>query len=428
MDMQTLLLYVFGAISALYVIHFGLYLTGANLYDIWQIKRLRQHFSRSGPAYEPLFTVLVPAHNEAKVITRCLQSIHKSTYKNIEVFVVDDASSDDTFKIARRFAVKHRDMRFTILRKRTNVGKGEALNHALRNYCHGELVMTVDADSLILPDTIKNAVSYFENPRIAGVAANVQIIDEFTSLGVLQKFEHMIGYRSKKIYTMSNCEFVVGGVASTYRLEVLKKVGYYDTDTMTEDVGLSLKVVSFGNREHRVIYGADVVAMTEGVSTFKGLIKQRYRWKYGVLQNLVKYRRLMGSRDPRFTSSLVVYRLPMAFISEIILLFAPLIWGYVLYITFSQQTAILVGGAYLTISLYMLLTIWFDEHLRLTHRLHLSMYVPIAYFLFYMMDVVQLVAIVKCLRKSRTLAGGSGSVACTTWASPERIGREIITG
>lgn len=427
MDMQTLLLYVFGAISALYVIHFGLYLTGANLYDIWQFKRLGHRLLPKHTPYQPLFTVLVPAHNESKVITRCLQSIYKSTYKNIEVFVVDDASSDDTFKIARRFAVRHPDMKFTILRKRTNVGKGEALNHALRNYCRGELVMTVDADSLILPDTIKNAVSYFEDPNVAGVAANVQIIDEFTSLGVLQKFEHMIGYRSKKIYTMSNCEFVVGGVASTYRLKILKKVGFYDTDTMTEDVGLSLKIVSFGNREHRVIYGADVVAMTEGVASFKGLIKQRYRWKYGVLQNLVKYRRLMGSRDPRFTNSLSIYRLPMAFASEILLLFAPLIWGYVLYITLSQQTAILIAGAYLTISLYMLLTIWFDEHLPFSHRLHLTLYVPVAYFLFYMMDIVQLVAIVKCLRQTRTLMGGS-KVARTTWASPERIGREIITG
>src|SRR5579884_1576561 len=150
--------------------------------------------------------------------------------------------------------------------------------------------MCLDADSILHPSAIERAVSYFSDPKIIGVAANVRVIGNRTTLGKLQQFEHMIGYRSKKFYSLSNCEFIVGGVASTYRKSVLKKVKFYDDDTLTEDIGLSLKLIAKeGNRRRRVTYAADVVALTEGVSSFNDLLKQRYRWKMGNLQNLYKF-------------------------------------------------------------------------------------------------------------------------------------------
>ncbi len=425
MDVQSFLLYTFGAISTLYVIHFGIYLTGANFYDIWQYSRQRRT-PRSSTFFGenlPLISVLVPAHNEEKVIARCLESIGNSTYPHIEVFVIDDASTDNTFKIAARFARSHSAVPIRVIRKRINVGKGKALNSALKKYARGNLVMTLDADSLLSPRAIENAVSYFENPAVAGVAANVQIIDDFTVLGVLQKFEHMIGYRSKKVYSLTNCEFVIGGVASTYRMDILRRVKFYDTDTVTEDIGLSMKIISNGNRAHRIVYGVDVVAMTEGVDSFKALVKQRYRWKYGSFQNIIKYHQLIGTHDVRFSTSLALYRMPMAVISEFIPLLSPVVWGYVLYITLTQRTAVLLIGAYITVSLYTLITIWADEHLKVRNRFHLTLYVPLAYFIFYIMDVVQVVAVVHCILRGRTLIMQK-SIG-STWTSPKRIGREI---
>lgn len=205
MDVQSFLLYTFGAISTLYVIHFGIYLTGANFYDIWQYTRQRRN-GRGAVFFDgrpPLVSIVIPAHNEEKVIRRCLESVVKSTYEHIEVLIVDDASTDTTFKIAHDFARSHTAIPMRVIRKRINVGKGKALNCALKKYAQGDLVMTLDADSLLLPHSVENAVSYFEDPAVAGVAANVQIIDDFTVLGVLQKFEHMIGYRSKKVYSLT---------------------------------------------------------------------------------------------------------------------------------------------------------------------------------------------------------------------------------
>ena len=439
MDILSGLFYLFAMVSTLYIVHFGLYLVGANFYDIWQYRRLRT--DKSLPALAPrpiilskfdapaspevagLVSIGISAHNEEAVIVHCLESIRKSDYESFEVIVADDASRDRTRLLVRDYIQRHPKMNIRIHRMHKQCGKGRALNTILKRYAQGEFVMTLDADSLLRPDTITNAVEYFKDPHIIGVAANVQIVAEPTILGTLQKFEHMIGYRSKKTYSWLNCEFVVGGVASTYRMRVLREVGFYDTDTVTEDIGLSAKIIARGNRTERLIYGSNVVAMTEGVMTFRALVRQRYRWKYGSLQSLVKHRRLLFNPDFRYTAALTMYRIPVAIFSEIILLLSPLAWAYVLYMTFTQYNVSLVVGSYLTITAYVLVILWFDENLSKRSQLYLTLYAPIAYFIFYIMDLVQLIAVLQCLAKSPTLLRQKD--IGSTWTSPKRIGKRL---
>ncbi len=428
MDISTIFYYLFGIVSVSYILHLGFYLTGASLYDIWQLQRTRRINDGYGASYVPLVTVLVPAHNEEAVIVRCLNSILNNTYKRVKIIVVDDASTDNTYKVLRDFKREHPNIALRIIRKRVNGGKGAGLNYALRRYVDGELVMTLDADSILSSNSIDRAVSYFVDPKIMGVAANVQIMNQHTTLSILQKFEHMIGYRSKKVYTLTNCEFVVGGVASTYRMSALRDVQFYDTDTLTEDIGLSTKIVAQGNRDHRVVYGVDVMAMTEPVDSFRGLLRQRYRWKYGSLQNLFKYNRLIGSIDRRFTVMLTQYRMPVAVVSEVVLFLLPIMWLYAIYLTITQHSILLVMGAYVTVTAYVFVTLWQDEHIRFKERIYLTIYAPIAYFIFYIMDLIQVIAILKCSLKIRRLARHEN--IGSTWTSPRRIGKhmEIAAG
>jgi biofilm PGA synthesis N-glycosyltransferase PgaC len=424
MELSTTLFYLFCFTSVIYILHLGFYLIGASFYDIWQQRRQSAIEKKHKTAiWLPEVVVLVPAHNEEKVIVRCLDSIFRSTYGNFSVIVANDASTDDTKHVAQLYAKLHPDYKLRIVNRRTNVGKGSVLNYVLRNYVKSELVMMLDADSVLAPSAIEKAVNYFENPRIAGVAANVQIMNEHTTLSVLQKFEHMIGYRSKKAYSLTNCEFVIGGVASTYRTSVIRSVGFYDTDTQTEDISLSMKIVMKGNKENRIIYAADVMAATEPVESFTALFRQRYRWKYGSLQNIYKHRELIGKNDSRYTSMLTIYRMPMALLTEATMLLLPLTWAYAIYLTVAEKSLLLFLGAYLTVTLYMFLTLWYDEHLSIIERLYLTIYVPIAYFIFYIMDVIQIVAVAKCLFKARHLARKEDSEV--VWKSPERIGGGI---
>ncbi|HSE61802.1 MAG TPA: glycosyltransferase family 2 protein, partial [Candidatus Saccharimonadales bacterium] len=237
-DLVFWMFWIFMGASIINTLHIGFYLVSANLYDIQQFKR--QSLIRRSNKKLPKVSIVISAHNEEKVIERTLQSLVKVKYPNLQVVVMDDASTDNTAGVILRFAEKHPKFDLTIRYKRQNVGKGRALNSAIQRYAKGDLVMTLDADCVLHPMAVRNAVRYFEDPTVAGVAANVRIIREPGVLSLLQVLEHMIGYRSKKAYSVTNSECIIGGVGSTYRREILEQVGFYDTDTLTEDIGLSM--------------------------------------------------------------------------------------------------------------------------------------------------------------------------------------------
>jgi biofilm PGA synthesis N-glycosyltransferase PgaC len=437
-------------IGMINLIHFALYLVGGNVYDIKAV--IRRHRQLNSEPYRPLVTVLVPAYNEEKVIERSLQSIWNNTYQNIEIVVISDGSTDGTAEAVQKFInsrtrvyrqtvpkivrtknglkrVWHRghspiNRSIKLIRQR-NGGKASALNNGLRNHAKGELIMMLDADSLLHKRAIANAIGYFDDPKVAGVAANVRIIEEFSVLGILQRFEHMIGYRSKKFFTLANCELIVGGVASTYRRDVLDSVGHYDTDTVTEDIGLSMKIAALGNKDHRLVYGADVAAMTEGVRTFGELMRQRYRWKLGNLQNLVKYRRLTFDTNPTYTKTMTWYRLPMGYLGELLLMLEPFVLGYVLYLSIHFLTIGLMLGAYMTITLYILMTIWPDEHMSVSNKVRSSFYAPFLYFIFYIMNFIQLVSIARCLFNGKKIVNLSDNES--SWVTVQRTGKKVET-
>jgi biofilm PGA synthesis N-glycosyltransferase PgaC len=429
--------------SLIYMVHMGFYIVGANVYDVWQHAR-RLRYKRPHRRL-PLVSVIIPAHNERYGVVKTLDSVRGSSYKKIEIIVIDDGSTDNTAKIVRDYikaipgsriksyaarsgrsnALHRRYVRAEINQMRIvlvsqkNGGKALAVNNGIQNHARGSLAMTLDADSILDIDAIGNAVRYFDDPRVVGVAANVRVTNVGSALGVLQKIEHMIGYRTKKFYTVTNCEFVVGGVASTYRMDVLRDVGFYDTDTQTEDIGLSMKIVAQkGNRDARIIYADNVLAGTEGVQTYKALFKQRYRWKLGMLQNLVKNLSLTGNNDPKYSRMLTMYRIPMAYLGEVILMLEPLLLGYIIYLSLQQMTAGTLIGAYATITLYVLWTLVPDEHMRWREKIKYCLLSPFMYFIFYIMNAVQIAAVVRCIVNYRVVIGKVKTSA--TWTSPER--------
>jgi cellulose synthase/poly-beta-1,6-N-acetylglucosamine synthase-like glycosyltransferase len=445
---QNIIIWVITVVGLINFLHLGLYISGANIYDIMRFVRTnKRKETLGGEPFTPHVTVLIPAHNEQLGVIRTIETVRNNTYKNLSIVVIDDASTDNTAQLVRDYIVQsssrtagrmvRRDGKYMreyyrennsmppicLLAREKNGGKAAGLNYALTHAVTGGLTMTLDADSSLAPDAIANAVAYFKDERVVGVGANVQIMEQHTILGLLQKFEHMIGYRSKKFYTLTNSEFIIGGVASTYRYSTLKEVGFYDTDTVTEDIGLSMKIVHGGNKDQRIIYAPDVVASTEGVQSFKALFKQRYRWKLGNIQNLVKYRSMFGDSSSKYSRTLTFYRIPMAFISEVILMLQPFILAYIIYLSITHHTAGLLLGGYLTITMYVLWNLWPDENHGLLHKLRLSLYAPGMYFCFFIMDAVQIAAIFRLLANLRQLTDKRDRTA--TWISPQRVGNVL---
>jgi glycosyltransferase involved in cell wall biosynthesis len=137
----------------------------------------------------PLVSVIIPAFNASRYIAEAVQSVLDQTYRNIEVIVIDDCSSDDTYQICLKMA--EADARLQIFRNDVNRKIAASLNLAI-SLSKGEFVARMDADDICLPQRIAHQLNYLQsNSEFAMVGSAVAIIDsrgEFLSTQTMPVF------------------------------------------------------------------------------------------------------------------------------------------------------------------------------------------------------------------------------------------------
>lgn len=394
-------------------------LIGSDIYDIKQILR-KSKMRRS--SYKPLVTVVIPAYNEEMGVIRTLKSVMASNYSRVQTIVVDDGSKDRTLSMLRNFQRQHPG-KFTVVHQ-ANAGKAAAINRAVSRWSKGSLIMVVDADSLLAPDAIGNMVAHFRDRRVIACASNVKVIPTKKMLGVAQRLEYLISYRMKRALTTFNMEYIVGGVGSTFRKSVLIKTGLYDTDTMTEDIDLTVKLIrEYGNKKYKIQYAADSVAFTEHVLTFKSLIKQRFRWKYGRFQTLIKNQAMFFSKSRKYDRRLTWYQLPYAVVGEIVLLLEPLLVGYIIYVVARYADMTSLVSVYVIVTAFVFLMLSGEESESVRSKIGLAMALPLAYLLMYILTAVEFAALVKSLSQSRQLI--RREMEKSSWEHVERSGEPV---
>jgi len=236
---------------------------------------------------QPLVSVLIAAYNEQPVIERTLRAVLASTYKPIEVIVVDDGSTDGTAEeVGHRFG---HDPRVHLIRQ-SNRGKGAALNRALQ-IAQGELLICIDADTILAPDAIERLVAHFADPTVGAVAGNVRVGNAEGVLPLWQMIEYTTSQNlDRRAGALLNAVFVVPGALGAWRKHAVRQVGGYETDTLAEDMDLTWRIRMAG---WRIENEAHAHAYTEVPTTLRAFLKQRFRWSYGTLQCLWKHRRAM---------------------------------------------------------------------------------------------------------------------------------------
>lgn len=234
--------------------------------------------------FYPFVSVLVPAFNEERVIERSLMSLLKQEYPSFEVIVIDDGSSDLTFLTAEKLAGDYGAARIRVVRQ-PNRGKAAALNLGI-SIARGELVLCMDADSELVPETINCMVRHFVDPEVAAVAGNVKVRNRDSLWTRLQALEYIEGLNMvRQAQGFFRSVNIIPGPVGMFRRDVLLSVGGYESDTFAEDADLTLKLVSFG---YGIRYEPGAISMTEAPSQLLDLIKQRYRWTRGILQSMKK--------------------------------------------------------------------------------------------------------------------------------------------
>lgn len=105
---------------------------------------------------EEKISVIVPVYNVEKYLERCVESIFKQTYKNIEIILVDDGSTDNSGKICDKFLKK--DERVKVIHKE-NGGLSDARNAGLE-ILSGKYIMFVDSDDWISPAMVEKCTVF----------------------------------------------------------------------------------------------------------------------------------------------------------------------------------------------------------------------------------------------------------------------------
>ncbi|MGB8363691.1 MAG: glycosyltransferase, partial [Rhizomicrobium sp.] len=231
-------------------------------------------------------SVIVPAYNEERVVVSTVQKILGSDYRNLEVIVVDDGSQDNTQGVVRtQFG---EDPRVALIRT-ANGGKANALNTGVAR-AKGEIIVALDADTQFAPDTISRLVRWFADPTVGAVAGNAKVGNRVNMITRWQALEYIVAQNlERRALAALETLTVVPGAVGAWRKTALIEVGGYPTDTLAEDQDLTIHLQSKG---YRVRFDSTAVAWTEAPNTFAGLARQRFRWAYGTLQCLWKYRRI----------------------------------------------------------------------------------------------------------------------------------------
>lgn len=106
-----------------------------------------------------LITVIIPVYNVKSYLSKCIESVKKQSYKNLEIILVDDGSDDGSFSICKEFSKK--DSRIKLYRTE-NLGLSHARNVGL-DHASGEYIVFVDSDDYIYEDMVKTMISKSEN-------------------------------------------------------------------------------------------------------------------------------------------------------------------------------------------------------------------------------------------------------------------------
>lgn len=251
------------------------------------------HFKKKKyPKYEPNISILIPAYNEERNITECLNSIFLSNYPKTkyEVIVIDDGSTDNTSNILKNLQKRYKNL---IIVNGNHNGKSASLNLGLKK-SKFDYILLIDADTTQKKDSISKIIAPFSDKTIGATTGSCLVKNKKGMLGAFQEVEYPYINLIRKSFSdvFSNVSWFLGAF-SCYRRDVLKSIGNFKKDTQSEDIDISLEIYRKG---FKVVNVSDAYAYTTIPLTVKDFIKQRIRWYVGVIQVMKKHKKVFSTK------------------------------------------------------------------------------------------------------------------------------------
>ncbi len=293
----------------------------------------RHDNKKTASLFKARVSIIIPAHNEEKAITKAIESALNADYPNKEVIVVDDGSTDNTYLLASFFASDHS---IKLLHRDYSSGtKSGALNYGIL-FATGEVVVTVDADTLIEPDALNKLVDHLSDPEVCAASGNVRILcgdnGKRNLLVRIQEYEYFLAFElGRRFNSIMETMTIISGAFGAFRRAELNTLGEYDKDTITEDFDLTIKLRKL---RKRIVYAPDAVSWTYAPDSWRSWRKQRIRWTKGEAETLWKHKNIFQIRGFDARSVISIY--DMLF-SDVILLVLRVAWLFSLFFIFPNN-------------------------------------------------------------------------------------------
>jgi cellulose synthase/poly-beta-1,6-N-acetylglucosamine synthase-like glycosyltransferase len=276
------------------------------------------------------FSVLIPCYNERGILTTALAGLLRLKQRT-EIVFINDGSTDDTLDWLKEHlelaplveagdasikanALVHEPIRGVYASERyphirvidkQNGGKADSLNAGLR-YCSHELVVTLDADSVLHKDALGYCARAFAEGSVVAGGGVIHILQgsrkfharNTAPLNVLikaQMMEYMKGFFIlKKSLARMNAMLVISGAFGVFRRELLLELQGF-RQTIGEDIDLTIRIQDhlMRNPEQKMVCISEAICYTECPETWRDIFKQRIRWQKAFVDCVVSYRGLL---------------------------------------------------------------------------------------------------------------------------------------
>lgn len=312
-------------------------------------------------------SVIVPAYNEELTVNNCIQAFNNVDYDGVEAIIVNDGSKDNTLGVLKEILqlekledrapgkelnykpikeiYKSKNFSNIYVIDKENGGKADALNAGI-DFANSEIVITLDADSMLEKESLKFIDKYFDNEDVVAAGGTVLIVQGtekkdgkikpvFKGSGIIkhQIFHYIHGfYVKKQTQSVFNSIVVISGAFGAFKKDILVGVKGFRT-TVGEDIDITLKVYKYlkeNGLNKKLVYAPEAVCYTECPENINMFFKQRYRWQKAFIDCIVEY---WDQLFVKFSNSLSIFFAVDGFILGTVSAFATLYMLFVLAIT-----------------------------------------------------------------------------------------------
>ncbi len=241
----------------------------------------------------PYISILVPAHNEAKVIVKTVESLLDLDYPNnrYEIIVINDNSSDNSKALLEDMQKRYKDRALKVIntdKVTGGKGKSNALNIGYRRSA-GDYIVVYDADNTPERDALRYLVAEIENDDELAVVIgkfrtrnrDVNLLTRFINIETLS-FQWMAQAGRWQLFNLCT----IPGTNFIIRRDVIDKIGGWDINAVAEDTELSFRIYAMG---YKIKFMPLSVTWEQEPQTLKVWFKQRVRWVKGNIYVLIKH-------------------------------------------------------------------------------------------------------------------------------------------